>query len=79
MQKPLNAIIKYTTGMPINVDPTNHKVIANKKLEINELLNNSALLIWELSFNFPINSFIYVPISSICSPCCFIYKYNTTY
>ena len=79
IQKPLNANIKYTIGIPINVEPTNHNVIVNKKLEINELLNNSVLLISELSFNFPTNSFIYVPISSICSPCCFIYKHDTTY
>ena len=65
-QNPLYAIIPYTIGIPITVEPTNHSPNANTKLEINVSFNNPALSISMLFFRLFTKSLIYDVISSIC-------------
>ena len=49
-QKPLYIIIPYTIGIPITVDPTNHKASANRKLEIKQSFNKIPLSICAVVF-----------------------------
>lgn len=66
-QKPLYAIVPYTIGIPITVEPTNQRIIANKKLEIIASFNIFVLSICTLSFKLFTNPLIYELISFACS------------
>ena len=62
-QKPLNATMPSTTGIPITVEPTNHIRKTNKRLLLSDFLSNSPLFTDFPFFKAPVKLCIYVCIS----------------